>query len=103
MRTLQFNIEGQKLMKEGDFSNIVRGSKGLLQCRFNFIGRDVLDSKIIAVFERDKKEYAIPVDIDGTCMVPDEITDSPCFKLKLISVRDKCKMSTDSIIIRQEG
>lgn len=103
MRTLQFTVEGQMLRKDGDFSNIIKGSKGFLKCRFDFLGRDLMDAKIIALFERNKKEYAVPVDIDGTCMVPDEVTDEPCYKLRIVGVRDNCRMYTDSVTIRQEG
>ena len=31
MRNLSFNVSGQKLSKEGDFDNIVVGSKGYLK------------------------------------------------------------------------
>lgn len=36
MRILQFRINGQKLSKDGDFSNLVAGTKGYLKAAFNF-------------------------------------------------------------------
>ena len=102
MRKLYFNVEGQKLSKNGDFSNIIRGTKGYLECNFNFIGDDWKGYKLIAVFESKNVEYAIPIK-SRACTVPDEVTDSSNFILKIIGVKDKQKILTNRVLVSQEG
>ena len=36
MRTLKFRVRGQKLDREGDFSNLIPGSSEYLQAEFEF-------------------------------------------------------------------
>ena len=36
MRILQFQINGQKLSKDGDFSGLIAGTKGYLYVAYNF-------------------------------------------------------------------
>lgn len=38
MRVLQFQINGQKLSKDGDFSELIAGTKGYLYAAYNFDG-----------------------------------------------------------------
>ncbi len=38
MRILQFQINGQKLSKDGDFSELIAGTKGYLYAAYNFNG-----------------------------------------------------------------
>ena len=104
MRDLHFTIDGQKLSKNGDFSNIVRETKGYLKCCFSFIGDDWKGHKVVAVFENsDSKEFAVSMNTDKTCMVPDEVTDGSYFKIKMIGVNDKRRILTNKILISQEG
>ena len=87
MRILSFTVDGQKLSKNGDFSNIIRGSKGYLKCKFSFNGNDWSKHRVIAVFRvHDNEEYAVLLNHDGTCMVPDEVTDGAYFKMELVGV-----------------
>ena len=95
-------MEGQNLSKSGDFSNIIRGTKGYLECDFNFIGNDWKGYKPIAVFQNKNIEFAVPIK-SRTCIVPDEVTDSSSFVLKIIGVRDKQKILTNRVLISQEG
>ena len=63
MRTLKFNVEGQSLKKDSacDFSGIVKGSKGYLQCSFSF-SREWAGCKVAASFwSYDKEKGATPV------------------------------------------
>lgn len=102
MRNLQFTVNGQRLSKDGDFSNIVKGTKGYLKCIFNFEGNDWIGYKVVAVFWNSKIEYAVPV-LSNSCMVPDEVTDYSNFKMKLIGARDNCRITTNKVLISQEG
>lgn len=101
MRTLSFTIDGQKLSKNGDFSNIIRGSKGYLKCEFSFNGNDWDKHKLIAVFRTKEKECAVLLNPDRTCMVPDEVTDSSSFTLEMVGVSSNKKILTNKELIEQ--
>lgn len=102
MRILTFDITGQNLVKTGDFSNIIRGTKGYLKCRFNFTGNDWNRCKAVAVFSRLKDEYPVPIGPDRTCIVPDELTDYPIFKLKVVGAKKDYRIATNTVLIEQE-
>lgn len=91
------------MSRNGDFSNIVRGSKGYLKCGFNFVGDEWSKRKIVAVFStKEIQEYAVIV-LQNTCKVPDEITDSDYFKMELIGAKGTNRIKTNKILISQEG
>lgn len=103
MRILNFLADGQQLIKNGDFSGIVRGSKHYLKCQFNFKGNDWLHNRIAAVFYKGKAEYVVPLPKDGSCYIPDEVTDIKCFKVKLIGIKNDTRINTNIELIEQEG
>ena len=102
MRTLEFNVDGQTLIKGNDFSGIIRGTKRYLKCSFKFLGSDWNRCKIAIVFKSGNKECAIALGNDRSCIVPDEVTDRTSFKLWAIGVRDGYKITTNKITVRQE-
>lgn len=103
MRTLNFLVEGQRLIKNGDFSGIVRGSQHYLKCQFSFKGNDWRYNRIAAVFYKGNDEYAIPLSVDGTCFIPNEVTTAKCFKVRLIGVKNDTRINTNIELIEQEG
>lgn len=104
MRNLQFTVNGQRLSKVGDFSNIVKGTKEYLKCNFTFEGNDWIGHKAVAIFSGNgKAEFATAIMSDGTCMVPNEVTDYTSFKLRLIGARDNSRITTNTVLISQEG
>lgn len=103
MRELDFLVEGQRLTKNGDFSGIVKGSQQYLKCKFEFKGDEWRRYRIAAVFYKGKEDYAVPLELDGTCFVPDELSDVKCIKVKLIGVRKLGRIITNIELIEQEG
>lgn len=103
MRILQFVVDGQKLSKDGDFSNIVKGTKGYLKCRFLFKGNDWNGYKAAVAFVDKDKEYAAAIGSDGSCQIPDEVTGLSCFKVKMVGVRGDRKIITNTLLVEQEG
>ena len=102
MRILPFTVNGQKLAKNGDFSNIIRGTKGYLKCKFDFEDEGWDGCNIIAIFETKDKEYGELLNADKTCMVPDDVTDFSNFKLALTGVSEKKRISTNKELIEQK-
>lgn len=98
MRMLNFTVEGQRLKKEGDFSGITAGSKGYLYCKVKTTDPDWMRAKKVLLFD---EEYAVAVGANGECTVPDEVTDSRSFKLRLIGQCGKILMMTNPILIEQ--
>lgn len=101
MRELNFNVTGQKLIKNGNFQNIIKGTKGYLQCKFVF---DIEWTKLkkIAVFESNNIEQAVVLKND-TCLVPDEITKYSCFKVRIVGILGNKRVITNRELIIQGG
>lgn len=102
MRILDFKIKNQRLSKNGDFSNIVRGTKNYLKCRFDMEDADWFGVRKIAVFENGGEECAVALERDNTCEVPNEVTDKSYFKVKLVGVKmGKITLITNKALINQ--
>ena len=103
MRVLNFDVIEQKLQKnpKSDFSGIIRGSKGYLQCSFS-LSKEWKGCKVAASFwYYDKEIDAAPV-INGTCMIPDSVTDYREFEISLVGVRKGYRITTNRVKIEQE-
>lgn len=98
MRKLMFAVEGQKLSKQGDFSGIMAGSKGYLCCHVQLRDNDWLYSKKVMVFN---DEYAVALNADFECTVPDDVTDGRSFKVQLIGQTGKTRMKTNPVLVEQ--
>lgn len=101
MRTLDFAVEGQHINKLGDFSKIIKGSKGYLQCKFDF-SNGWSTYQVAAIFEYKDTTKMIQVK-DCTCNVPDEVTDGGYFTLRLLGVKTSDQyFYTEKLLIEQE-
>lgn len=104
MRTLLFEVNGQTLSKVGDFSGIIRGSKQYLKCQFSKKSSDWINIGMVAAFEYNGETHAVAVEKNGTCMVPDEVTDGSYFKISVIGVAgSNKKITTNKELINQGG
>lgn len=104
MRTLRFIVDGQNLKKapDCDFTKLVRGSHGYLECRFSF-SREWMDCKIaVSFFHLGKEVDAVLLEKDY-CTIPDNIADLPDFSIKLTGVRGTYRITSCKLPIRQEG
>ena len=104
MRTLYFEINGQTLRKIDNFSGIIKGSKQYLKCRFAVKDPEWTGIGIVAVFENNNGSYAVAGQKDGSCMVPDEVTDGSYFKVSVVGVSGKNKkITTNKELVNQGG
>lgn len=83
---------------------MARGTKNYLCCKFTFSDdTDWRDCILVAAFENQYGlESAALVGDDYTCTIPDDITDSKYFKIKLIGVTDEKQITTNKELISQE-
>ena len=104
MRTLQFIVERQNLKKDPacDFSGIVKGSKGYLQCSFSF-SREWVGCKVAASFWSYDKEIDAAAVVRGVCQIPDSVTGYRRIGISLTGVKDGYRITTDKVLIEQEG
>lgn len=98
MRELMFAVDGLQLKKKGDFGGIRAGSRQYLRCSFETGGDEWLRAKKIAVFN---EEYPVPLNANGECMVPDEVTDGRSFKVYLAGQNGRTRMLTNAVLIEQ--
>ena len=103
MRILRFCVDGQKLQRdpESDFTGIIRGSKGYLQCSFS-LSKEWANCKIAASFWRfDEEIDAAPVS-GGNCTIPDSVRDYREFEISLVGDREGYRITTNRVKIEQE-
>ena len=104
MRTLEFNVNEQRLTKKSgcDFSSIVAGSKNYLKAKFYFSPEWDECSKKVASFWNDEKEYATFLDTDNACMIPHEALVSDKFFVSVIGVNSSYQIGTNRSRVKQE-
>lgn len=100
-RTLDFKVNGQMIEKVGDFSGLVKGSKGYLKARFSF-SEEWSGCKVAASFWLYGKEYAVPVR-GKVCEIPEEALTGNEFKVSVTGARAGYLISTNKIKVEQEG
>ena len=101
MRVLHFSVNEQYIKKSGDFSGIVKGSKGYLKAEFSF-GSEWSRRKAAASFFTQGKEYAVPI-IRNRCIVPDDVTDADYFRVQVVGLEKGQIIKTNKVLVRQEG
>ena len=105
MRTLQFIVDGQNLIKDPncDFENIVKGSHNYLSCWFS-LSRDWSGCKVAVSFLKNEKEIDAVMLENYCCMVPNKVSELQSFYIKLVGVRkDGYKIVSKKCYIRQGG
>ena len=103
MRTLEFIVKKQKLMKKSgcDFTHIVAGSRDYLRAKFYF-SSDWDNCKKAASFWIDDKEYAVLLDDDDSCVIPFEVLTNRLIEISVTGAKDKGFIPTTKITVRQE-
>ena len=84
MRNLKFKVSGQKLSKEGDFDNIVVGSKGYLKACFTFNSEWNGFGKVAMFKSNVSDEVLVKINAEGECMFPDAVTDGAYISIRVI-------------------
>ena len=95
MRNIDIAVHGQTLQRIKS-EPIVIGSKGYLRTVFKFSSDWNGCKKIATFFSEDNKESAIALAADGSCSVPDEVTDGAVWYVKVTGVNRQGKMITTS-------
>lgn len=103
-RTLEFNVDGQRLMRrrDCDFSGIVAGSIGYLRAKFNFTLKGWYGCTKAASFWVGDKEYAVLLDKDDSCMIPSEALIGDRFEVSIMGAKTGYKIETTKVKVRQE-
>ena len=104
MRTLEFDVRGQKLEKrEGcNFDNIVSGTNGYLQARFYFYGNEWRGCTKAASFFINGVEHAAILDSRDTCVIPKEALVGNVFSVSVTGIRPGFKIKTNKTEVIQE-
>ena len=105
MRILEFEVSGQKLLKEKscDFSGITPGSEGYLKAHFLF-SPEWAGSVRVAEFRTyaNSEPVSVPI-INNECMVPSEVTGGDKWYVKVIGKKGDVIIPTGNCRVRQEG
>lgn len=106
MRILKFIVEDQIIKQDPtcDFDNLVPGSEGYVIAKFKF--SPVWDgfAKVITFHSPMGREFPPKTLDDGeTCLIPEEALKHRKFKIGVIGRKDKVKLTTNKVTIRQNG
>ena len=99
MRILDFLVNGQNIEKQGDFSGIVKGTKGYLRSRFTF-DSEWNGCKKVAVFEKNQKEYPAPL-MGNECEIPEEALTWNHFYVRVVGEKDGKRITTRKVKVEQ--
>lgn len=99
-RILAFKVSRQKIEKNGDFSGLVKGTRGYLQVALSYTN-EWNGCKKAAVFYAGEKEYCVPV-INDRCAVPDEVADKTFWELKLVGEKAGFRITTNTVGVTQK-
>ena len=110
MRILEFDVKRQKITKTKgcNFKHIVAGTVGYLKAKFNFSydGYAWNGCAKAASFWKDDVEYAVLLDENNCCMVPDEVVDGRVFHVSVTGLikgeKTDYKITTNKVKITQE-
>ena len=104
MRTLYFHVDQQRLLKDKDcdFTHIVAGSSGYLKASFVF-SDEWAGCKKAASFYVDEQEYAVLLDKNNNCIIPQEALVGAEFYISVTGAKSGgYKIPTNRIKITQE-
>lgn len=102
MRTLKFKIESQRIKKDPDcdFSGLIAGSKGYLECEFDF-SREWDGLAKAAVFKT--ADYVKYMPLKGNqCTIPDEVAVSTRIHVSVVGKDKSMMLTTNSAVIMQK-
>lgn len=105
MRTLEFNVEKQRLNKKRDcdFSGLVAGTVGYLQAKFCFSNSEWAGcSTKVARFWLGEQEHAKCLDDNNSCVIPSEVLTGSKFEVSVIGAAPGYRIETNKITVRQE-
>lgn len=103
MRTLYYKVIGQRLRPVGDHTGLVSGTKGYLKAGFSFESDWASYKKVASFYNANGKEYAVPLNADGTCDIPPEALTDSTFEVKVWGQMGSTIISTNPVRERQSG
>lgn len=104
MRTLEFKVDKQVLLKQPgcDFANIVAGSVGYLEAKFNFSEEWSECSKKVANFLANGEEFPVLLE-DDACVIPSGALVGDYFEVYVIGAKGKeYRINTTKFGVKQE-
>ena len=108
MRTLEFEVRGQKLERKKScrWENIVAGSVNYLRVKFYFYGNEWTDyDKAVSFFADGSgglKEDGVLLDNNDSCVIPARILIGPEFSLSVSGIKGNNMIKTNRVTVEQE-
>ena len=107
MRTLEFEVRGQKLERKKScrWENIVAGSVNYLRVKFYFYGNEWTEyDKAVSFFAdgKDAGEEGVLLDNNDSCVIPARILIGPEFSLSVSGIKGNNMIKTNRVTVEQE-
>lgn len=106
MRTLKFIVKNQLIEQDPkcDFSGLVPGTEEYLKAEFSFSSEWDNCAKVVAFYSMFGSEYEPQVLEDGkSCFIPSDALKRRSFKLRVLGRRDNFKITTNKVVVHQNG
>lgn len=106
MRTLKFVINDQLMSLDPscDFTGLVPGTEGYMQAEFSFSPEWDNCVKVAEFIGRSDNDCIPQLLKNGkNCLIPAEVLKRHAFGVRVVGKRDKLKLKTNKIIVRQKG
>ena len=106
MRTLKFIVNNQIIEQDPrcDFSGLVPGTEDYLKAEFSFSSEWNGCTKVVAFYSMMGDEYEPRLLKDGkSCIIPAEALERRSFKIRVLGKRDKFRITTDKVVVHQNG
>ena len=103
-RILEFDVNKQRMTKRKgcDFSHIIAGTVGYLKAKFYFSPSEWDGCRKAASFWYKSDEYAVLLDENDTCTIPEEALTGEMFVVTLTGRRDGYNILTNEVKVKQE-
>lgn len=101
MRILKFKVSKQVLESDGDFNDLVSGTKGYLSAQFTFSEEWDDCTKVASFFDRKGVEHARYVK-ECMCEIPPEALTDRYFRLKVVGAKKDYRITTNKLKITQK-
>ena len=95
MRTLEYIVKGQRLLRAGDHGSLVAGTEGYLRAHFTFDESWDDCAKVVSFYNNDE-EHAVILK-DDACDIPKEALTGSSFKVAVEGRRKNYRILSTKI------
>lgn len=99
---ISFKVRGQRLERTNTARPVAGSKRGYVTCRFDMDEEWGSAKVAVSFFDKGGTEHAMLMSQEGTCPVPDAVTDGNLFRVQLTGDFGGSRASTNKVAVIQE-